>query len=116
VVEVTTGDANANARWNGTRASPANLAGAVQIKGSAAMTPGSSTGNTQISLDLSNASPGGVHPWQLRLGQCGADEGVFGSPEAYWALKVDDEGHATGAPAANPSTSVACGNMAPPSR
>lgn len=135
VVEVTTGDANVNSRWNGTLASPASLAGAVQIRGSVAMTPGSSTGNTRVSLDLSNASPGGVHPWQLRMGQCGADEGVFGQAEAYRAVTVDDQGRANGtatvplvmpidgryyvsvgASAANPSTIVACGNLAPPSR
>lgn len=134
VVEVTR-DANVNARWNGTLASPASLVGAVQIRGSAEMTPGSSTGNTKVSLDLSNASPGGVHPWQLRMGQCGADEGVFGQADAYKAIRIDDEGKASssatlplvmpidgrhyvsvGASAANPGTIVACGNLAPPSR
>lgn len=134
VVEVTR-DANVNARWNATLASPASLAGAVQIRGSAEMTPGSNGGNTKVSLDLSNASPGGVHPWQLRMGQCGADEGVVGQADAYKAIKVDDEGKANssvtlpmvmptdgryhvsvGASAANPGTIVACGNLAPPSR
>ena len=134
VVEVTR-DANVNSRWSGTLASPASLAGAVQIKGLVTMTPGSNGGNTRVALDLSNASPGGVHPWQLRSGQCDQDGGVFGSAEAYRALKVDDEGRASGsatvplvmpteglyhvsvgASAANPGTIVACGNLAPPSR
>ena len=83
VVQVTTRDANANARWSGTLVSPASLAGAVQMKGSAAMTPGSNGGNTSVSIDLSNASPGGVHPWQLRHGQCGQDSGPFGMSDAY---------------------------------
>lgn len=135
VVKVSAHDVNVNSRWNGTLASPANLAGAVQMKGSVSMTPGLNSADTRISLDLSNASPGGVHPWQVRAGQCGADEGVFGSADQYHALKVDDQGNATssatvpiamptegryyasvGASAANPETIVACGNLAPPSR
>jgi hypothetical protein len=135
VVVVSTRDANANARWNATLASPAALVGAVQMKGSAAMTPGSNGGNTQVSVDLSNASPGGQHPWQLRRGQCGMDDGVFGAADAYKSLKVDAEGRASSsvtvpivmptegryyvsvaASAANPETIVACGNLAPPSR
>ena len=135
VVQVTTRDANANARWSGTLVSPASLAGAVQMKGSAAMTPGSNGGNTSISIDLSNASPGGTHPWQLRHGQCGQDSGVFGMADAYKTLRVDEQGRASGsvtvplvmptegryyvsvaASAANPETIVACGNLAAPSR
>ena len=134
VVEVTR-DANANSRWNATPASPANLAGAVQMKGSAAMTPGSNAGDTKVSIDLSNASPGGVHPWQLRRGQCGIDDGTFGPADAYKSLTVSDQGTASGsvtvplvmpttgslfvsvgASSANPETIVACGNLAPPSR
>jgi hypothetical protein len=135
VVEVSTGDVNVNSRWNGTLASPASLAGAVQIRGSVAMTPGSNSGTTRMSVNLSNAAPGGVHPWQMRYGQCDADGGVFGPAEAYPALKVDEEGRASAsatvplamptdgsyhvrvsASAANPETIVACGNLAPPSR
>ncbi|MDF1502285.1 hypothetical protein [Roseisolibacter sp. H3M3-2] len=135
VVQVSTRDANVNARWHGTLASPSNLAGAVQMKGSVAMTPGSNRGNTYVSVDLSNASPGGLHPWQLRRGQCGMDDGVIGAPDAYKALKVDEQGRANGsvtvpivmpsegryyvsvgASAANPETIVACGNLASPTR
>ena len=135
VVQVSTRDANANARWSGTLVSPAALAGAVQMQGSAAMTPGSDGGNTRVSVDLSNASPGGVHPWQLRRGQCGMDDGVFGGTDAYRSLTVDAQGRASSsvtvplvmptegryyvsvaASAANPETIVACGNLAPPSR
>jgi hypothetical protein len=135
VVEVTRRDANVNSRWHGTLASPSALAGAVQMQGSVAMTPGSTTGDTRVTIDLSNASPGGLHPWQLHRGQCGMDAGVFGSADAYKALKVDDEGKASGAltvplvmpidgqyyvsvgaSSANPATIVACGNLAPPTR
>jgi hypothetical protein len=135
VVKVSAGDVNANSRWSGTLESPSNLAGAVQMKGSATMTPGSNDGKTVVSVNLSNATPGGVHPWQLHRGRCGADEGVFGDAGAYHALKVDEYGRASssttistmmptsgtfyvsvGASSANPETIVACGNLAPPSR
>ena len=38
VVQVSTRDVNANARWHGTLTSPSNLAGAVQMTGSISMT------------------------------------------------------------------------------
>ena len=133
VVRVTTNDANVNSRWHGTLTSPSNLAGAVQMTGSISMSPGSSAGNTNVALLLANASPGGLHPWQLHRGQCGTDDGVFGSPEAYRTLKVDEYGRASsmanvplvmpndgryyvsvGASVANAETIVACGNLASP--
>ena len=135
VVRVTTNDANVNSRWNGTLTSPSNLAGAVQMTGSISMSPGSSAGNTNVALLLANASPGGLHPWQLHRGQCGTDDGVFGSPEAYKTLKVDEYGRASsmanvplvmpndgryyvsvGASVANAETIVACGNLASPTQ
>ena len=135
VVQVSAGDINVNSRWNGMLATPASLAGAVQMKGSATMTPGSNTDKTAVKVELSNASPGGIHPWQLHRGQCGMDEGLVGTVESYKALKVDDSGRASGsanlsyampttgnfyvsvgASSANPETIVACGNLAPPSR
>ena len=135
VVRVSQGDVNANLRWNGVLATPAGLAGAVQIKGVATMTPGSNATNTAVSVNLSNATPGGLHPWQLHRGQCGADECVWGSQDEYKALKVDEYGRVSAsvtvpvvmpttglyyvsvsASAANPETIVACGNLAPPAR
>ena len=135
VVRVNAGDVNANTRWNAVLATPAGLAGAVQIKGVATMAPASNASNTVVSVNLSNATPGGLHPWQLHRGQCGADEGVWGSQDAYKVLKVDNSGRASGsvtvpavmpmtglyyvsvsASAANPETIVACGNLAPPAR
>jgi hypothetical protein len=79
VVQVSARDANVNARWHGTLTSPSNLAGAVQMTGSISMTPGSNAGNTNVALLLANASPGGMHPWQLHRGQCGTDDCVFGT-------------------------------------
>ena len=134
VVEVTR-DANRNARWHATLASPASLAGAVQIAGSASMTPASNSGQTNVALDVSNASPGGIHPWQVHRGQCGADEGLFGPSDAYRSVKISDSGRGSGsvtiplempttgsyfvslgASAANPETIVACGNLAAPTQ
>jgi len=132
-VEVSTMDENLNSRWHANLASPADLAGAVQMNGSASMTPGLQSGNTTVSLDLANATPGGLHPWQLHRGQCGADDGVIGASGAYPVAHVDGDGHATvsatlpfvtptegsyfvavQASVANDGVTVACGNLAPP--
>ena len=132
-VEVSTKDENLNSRWHANLATPADLAGAVQMTGSASMAPSTESGNTTVVLDLTNATPGGLHPWQLHRGQCGADEGVVGSVDEYQAAKVGRDGHATSsanlpldtptrgnyfvivrASAANNAVTVACGNLAPP--
>jgi hypothetical protein len=135
VVRVTTNDANVNARWHGTLTSPSTLAGAVQMTGQISMSPGNNAGNTNVALLLANASPGGMHPWQLHRGQCGTDDGVFGTVSDYKTLKVDEYGRASGsatvplvmpndgryfvsvgASEANASTIVACGNLASPTQ
>ena len=135
VVQVTNRDANVNTRWHGTLSTPSTLAGAVQMTGQISMAPAEKAGNTHVVLLLANASPGGLHPWQLHRGQCGMDEGVFGTAENYNALKVDEGGRASvtanvplampidgryfvsvGASAANAQTIVACGNLAPPTQ
>jgi hypothetical protein len=132
-VEVSTKDENLNARWHGNLATPAELAGAVQMNGSASMAPGTKSGTTIVSLNLANATPGGVHPWQLHRGQCGSDDGIVGSAGAYPVAKVGKDGHAkasanltldtptvgnyfvsVSASAANDAVTVACGNLAPP--
>ena len=133
VTEVTR-DANVNTRWRAALVTPAALVGAVQIKGSATMQPSGSDGqSTVFALSIDNATPGGVHPWQVHRGQCGADDGLLGSASSYGAIKVGDDGRGTAnasvpiptptsgnyfvtvqASAANPETVVACGNLAPP--
>jgi len=99
------------------------------------MAPGSNAGNTNVALILANASPGGMHPWQLHRGQCGADDGVFGTVADYKTLKVDEQGRASAsatvpvvmpsdgryfvsvaASEANSTTIVACGNLASPTQ
>jgi len=136
-VEVSAQDATLNTRWHANLASPASLAGAVQMNGSASMAPSPSGTSTTITLNLANASPGGRHPWAVHLGQCGAgtDHGVFGSSDAYKTLEVESDGDAIGTatvPLQTPSTGsyfavvhasvtnfemiVACGNLAPPTQ
>src|SRR6476659_1961948 len=82
-VQVSTKDQNLNSRWHASLATPAELAGAVQMNGSASMAPATKSGNTTVSLDLANATPGGLHPWQIHRGQCGSDNGVGGSVGEY---------------------------------
>jgi hypothetical protein len=136
-VEMTTADATLNTRWHANLASPASLSGAVQMNGSASMAPDENGTHTIVSLDLANATPGGVHPWGMHRGQCGAggDQGVFGPDNAYKVMEVDADGTAKGkatismeiprsgdyfvvvrASNANLGTVVACGNLAPPTR
>jgi hypothetical protein len=134
-VEVSASDENLNTRWHGTLASPASLAGVVQMSGTATMVPGTDARTTRVSLDLVNAAPGGVHPWGLHRGQCDYDEGLVGQRSSYRNVMVDRDGRASTradvelhtptsgrysvrvtASAANSDLVVACANLAPPSR
>lgn len=123
-------------RWNGVLATPPELAGIVQVSGQAWMGPDpKNLDRTQAHVDISNAVPGGQHPWHVHRGQCGTDQGVLGPADAYPPLKVAKDGRAgatatlpipfpkTGdffvnvhASSKNMSTIVACGNLAPPAR
>src|SRR3954453_95097 len=80
-VQVSTKDETLNSRWHANLASPADLAGAVQMSGTASMAPAGSQGTTVV-LALANATPGGQHPWALHRGQCGSDQGLIGSASA----------------------------------
>lgn len=123
-------------RWNAVLATPASMAGAVQVQGSAWMEPdGANAQETHAHVSISNAAPGGEHPWHVHIGRCGSDQGIFGPPEAYGILRVGDKGLAEGdaniplalpkegqyfvnvhASKENMGTIVACGNLAPPAR
>jgi len=70
VVQVSAQDATLNTRWHANLASPADLAGVVQMNGSASMAPNLDSTATTVILDLANASPGGHHPWAVHRGQC----------------------------------------------
>ena len=132
-VEMRTSDATLNNSWHARIASPSDLAGAVQMNGSASMAPGVKRGTTEVVMKLGNTSPGGVHPWAIHLGQCGEDEGVFGALEDYPPLRVGADGTGSSrtrvaldtpsagdyfvsvqASPANHDLTVACGNLAAP--
>jgi hypothetical protein len=134
-VTVSAENATLNTSWHANLASPATLAGAVQMNGSVSMAPGANRGSTDVTLNLANASPGGLHPWGVHTGQCGPgmDGGVLGPSDAYKQLKVESDGRANRtvtigvqtptsgsyfvvvfASVGNAETVVACGNFAPP--
>jgi hypothetical protein len=123
-------------RWNGTLSTPPELAGVSQIRGQGWMAPDpEQQGQTRAYVEISNAVPGGLHPWHVHRGQCGSDQGILGPADAYKPLKVDGDGKASAtaelsiplprsgnyfinvhASPKNLSTILACGNLAPPSR
>ena len=132
-VKMSATDVTLNSSWHAHIASPSQLAGAVQMNGTASMAPGQKRGTTLVVLKLGNTSPGGVHPWAIHRGQCGADEGVFGALEDYPSLRIGKDGTGSssatvtrGTPTdgnyfvsvqaspANPELTVACGNLAAP--
>ena len=123
-------------RWNATLATSKELVGAVQVKGSGWMAGEKDNPNrTRAYAMIENAVPGGEHPWHVHLGQCGADRGILGDAGAYQPLRVGSKGQAESSavlqvplPTAgqyfinvhasrnNMGTTIACGNLAPPSR
>jgi len=136
-VELGTMGAAAGSQWNATLSSPAAMAGVVQMTGTASMAPSPDSTRTIITINLANASPGGIHPWEVRSGECGATSRAttFGSRDEYEPLEVDSDGRGnstvtidspiptTGrysavvhASAENYQTIVACGNLAAPTR
>ena len=135
-VEIEPDQAVVGSRWNAILATPANLAGAVQVKGSGWMAgEKGDTTKTRAFVSIQNAVPGGEHPWHVHLGQCGNDRGILGPADAYGPLQVGSNGQAQESavlplpvPVAgqyfvnvhasrnNMKTIIACGNLAPPSR
>lgn len=122
-------------QWNGALAPPEGQGGATPITGAVAATPGLDGTSTYVHVSLASAAPGGVHPWQLREGPCGGSGGMVGTASAYGVLTVNDEGRAAasatvprrfspggrfhvrvGASVASPETTVACGDLTPPTR
>jgi hypothetical protein len=121
-------------QWNAVLATPSGLAGAIQVRGTGWMAPDpKDSAKTHAHVEITNAAPGGVHPWHVHSGQCGNDMGVVGPADAYKPLKVGGDGEAKAdaevpipmptagqyfinvhASAQNMGTIVACGNLAPP--
>jgi hypothetical protein len=123
-------------RWSASLSTPPQLQGAIQVTGVAWMAQRQKdTSETQVHIEVANEAPGGRHPWHVHRGQCGTDQGVLDTPDAYPVLKVGGDGKAKAdaelrmpapqagqyyvdvhASTANMGTLVACGNMAPPAR
>ena len=122
-------------RWQGPISSPANLAGAVQISGTAWMASGENPNETRVHVQLQNASPGGTHPWGVQRGRCGTSGIAFGSSDDFEPIEVNDGGRAEVtaeipmalpregeysievlASPTNRDLVVACANLAPPVR
>jgi hypothetical protein len=120
-------------RWNATLATPSTLAGAVQVQGTGWLGAGPDRNTTRASVRITNATPGGLHPWHVHRGRCGADQGILGPPTSYGNLTVGSDGVATAnvvvpqpyvttgeffvnvhASPSNLGTIIACGNLAPP--
>lgn len=135
-VEINPREQFAGTRWNATLATPAALVGATQVRGGGWMAADDrDSARTRANLAISNAVPGGEHPWHVHVGRCGNDQGIFGSAEAYPPLRVGRNGNAEAeaeldvptpsagqyfisvhASANNMGTVIACGNLAPPVR
>jgi hypothetical protein len=128
--------ANAERRyeWTGNLFTPSELAGAMQVRGTARWTRSGDNAST-AEVRISNATPGGVHPWHVQQGQCGQNGAIVGDTAAYGPLKVGNDGNASGtaklntpvpdsgtyhvnvhASPTNLATIISCGNLAPPVR
>ena len=126
-------DVNLESRynWNATLVTPSELAGAMQVRGVASWARDGS--NSKITIAISNATSGGVHPWHVHQGRCGDNGPIVGSAGAYKALSVGSNGQASEntslpmalpvsgnyylnvhAAASNMGTIISCGNLAPP--
>jgi len=130
--EIKPQDIPINERWNATLATPSGLQGAVQVRGTGYLAR--DPNGSKAVIHISNATPGGMHPWFIRTGLCGNESPVFGDATAYPNLKIDKDGTAqtsamlsapfptsgdysleVRASPTNMGTVIACGNLAPPS-
>lgn len=126
-------ETNVASRWHVVFASSDTSAGRAGLDGWASMRSGATRGSTSILLNVTHAAPGSVHPWELHHGRCGADRGIYGPAAAYTPLTVDAEGRGVGqatvrmplptqgpffvrvaASPAAPATTLACGDLVPP--
>lgn len=126
-------DSNADSRnsWNATLVTPSELSGAMQVRGVANWAR--NDGASKITIALSNATAGGVHPWHVHQGRCGDNGPIVGEAGAYKALSVGGDGQArenaslsmqlplsgsyyvnVHAQTTNMGVIIACGNLAPP--
>jgi hypothetical protein len=126
------GLANVRYQWRGSLFTPAALAGAMQVRGTATWSADGDAASTVV-LSISNATPGGIHPWHIHRGHCGDNGPIVGDASAYKPLAVDEKGNASAnarlnvplptsgdyyvnvhALASNMGTIISCGNLAKP--
>lgn len=129
--EMKSSDADARNHWNATLVTPSGLAGAMQVRGVSSWARDGD--GSRVTIAISNATQGGVHPWHVHQGRCGDNGPVVGNPGAYKALSVSSNGQASEnaslsvplplsgdyyvnvhAQASNMGTIISCGNLAPP--
>jgi hypothetical protein len=118
--------------WKASLFTPSELAGATQVRGTAAWMRDGTAAST-VTISLSNATAGGVHPWHIHAGHCGENGAIVGSTAAYTPLAVNDKGNASSnahlamslpssgdyyvnvhASVTNLGTIISCGNLAAP--
>jgi hypothetical protein len=90
------GEPNVASRWHVAFVAPGGRRDSVVMDGWASMRRGESRANTSILLNVTHATPGSVHPWQLHHGRCDADQGIYGPASAYEPLAVDATGRGVG--------------------
>src|SRR5687768_8099586 len=76
--------------WSSTL-TPQNNSG---ITGSA--TVQSRAAGSKVTVDITGATNGNVHPWHVHRGTCGNDKGIVGGAAEYKALQVGSNGTARG--------------------
>jgi hypothetical protein len=103
----------------------------MQIRGNATWSRDGD--GSRVTLGISNATPGGAHPWHVHRGRCGDNGPIVGDASQYKPLQVDNNGNASAtarldialpaggdyyvnvhALATNLGTIISCGNLAPP--
>lgn len=125
-------DAARRNEWKASLFTPSTLAGVMQVRGTAVWA-GQGDAASLVTVTISNATSGGLHPWHIHRGRCGDNGPIVGDASAYKPLAVDNKGNSSAsarlniplprdgnyfvnvhALATNMGTIISCGNLAPP--
>lgn len=82
-------DPPTSTEWN---ASLSGQAGFESVSGSASAVTEHS--QTTVTITISGAPAGGIHPWHIHSGSCATDGPVVGPMDAYPNLQIDGTGSA----------------------
>ena len=118
--------------WKASLFTPSELAGALQVRGTAQWSRSGNDAST-VTVNISNATAGGVHPWHVHRGRCGENGAIVGDASSYKPIMVNGQGTGSAtatlgvslpasgeyyvnvhASASNLGTIISCGNLAPP--